>query len=293
MPSMSEQNPATVKSQLTEDVSNPVVVYNRVTNAWQLLLGDDLHFGYFESRQDPLEAATSGLTRKMVEWAQLRNGTRVLDVGCGIGGPALYLALEIGCHVTGISTSRVGVQAAASRAAARGLSDQVQFFERDGMANGFPADSFNCAWIMESSHLMEKKDLLLAESARVLRPGGMLVLCDVMVRDAIPFQYLVRNLAEFENLNAVFGKQHVEQLSAYKELAEKAGLTVLRAEGISEAVLPTLEHWRQNAQLHRSELRESVGEEYLARFVRACGFLQRLWNEGHLGYGMILAQKSV
>jgi cyclopropane fatty-acyl-phospholipid synthase-like methyltransferase len=145
---------------------------------------------------------------------------------------------------------------------------------------------------MESSHLMEKKELLLAESARVLRPKGLLVLCDIVLRNTIPFQYLVRNLSEFENLNTVFGKQNVELLGAYKELAENSGLTVLRREDISEAVFPTLECWRRNEELQRGELQELIGEEYLARFVRACGFLQHLWKEEKLGYGIMLCQKA-
>jgi 27-O-demethylrifamycin SV methyltransferase len=288
---MREQDLLNRSSQPAEDVSNPVVVYDHVTKAWQLLLGDDLHFGYFQNSQVPLSAATARLTREMADWAQLRSGMRVLDVGCGIGGPALCLAQEEACRVTGISTSQVGVEIGTSRAKARGLCDQVEFFERDGMANGFPDESFDRAWIMESSHLMQRKDLLLAESARVLRPDGLLVLCDIIVRKTIPFQYLVRSLSEFENLNAVFGKQHVELLSTYRQLAEDGGLTVLRAEDVSEAVFPTFEHWRRNAELHRAELAKLVGPRYLAQFVRACEFLEVLWNEEKLGYGMILARK--
>jgi hypothetical protein len=126
----------------------------------------------------------------------------------------------------------------------------------------------------------------------VLRPNGLLVLCDIVLRNAIPFQYLVRNLSEFENLNTAFGKQNVELLRAYKELAENSGLTVLRTEDISEAVFPTFEHWRRNEELQRGELQELIGEEYLARFVRACGFLQLLWKEEKLGYGIMLCQKA-
>ena len=290
---MREQDLLTGKSRTAEDASNPAVVYDRVTKAWQLLLGGDLHFGYFENSDVPPSAAAARLTREMADWAQIGEETRVLDVGCGIGGPALFLAQEVGCHVTGISTSRVGVELAASRAEAGGLSDRVEFLERDGMANKFLAETFDCAWIMESSHLMERKDLLLAESARVLRPDGLLVLCDIVLRETIPFQHLVRNLSEFENLNAVFGKQNVELLGTYTQLAENSGLTVLRTEDISEAVLTTLEHWRRNAEARRGELQELVGEEYLVQFMRACGFLQLLWKEEKLGYGMMLARKHM
>jgi 27-O-demethylrifamycin SV methyltransferase len=184
------------------------------------------------------------------------------------------------------------VQTARKRAEALGFAERADFFERNGMANGFPDQSFDCIWIMESSHLMERKDNLLAESARVLRPKGLLVLCDIMVRNIIPFHYLVRNLAEFENLNTVFGKQNVELMETYKQLAKNNGLTVLRTADISEQVFPTMQRWRENADLYRGELQDLIGEEYRMQFIRACGFLERLWKEERLGYGMMLASKN-
>jgi 27-O-demethylrifamycin SV methyltransferase len=282
----------TAKSQTSEEAKNPVAVYDRVTKAWELLLGDDLHFGYFEKPQVPLGAATARLTREMADWVQPIRETKVLDVGCGIGGPALFLAQTTGCHVTGISTSSVGVQTASKRAEALGFADRAQFFERNGMANGFSDRSFDCIWIMESSHLMERKDNLLAESARALRPQGRLILCDIMVKNTIPFQYLVRNLAEFENLNTVFGKQHVELMETYKQLAENNGLSVLRTADLSEPVFPTMQRWRENADLYRGELQDLIGDEYRMQFIRACGLLERLWKEEKLGYGMMLASKN-
>src|SRR6202021_2899184 len=157
---MQEQEQVNPRSLVTEESKDPVIVYDRVTKAWQLLMGEDLHFGFFENAQVALPSATARLTRKMADWAQVSDETRVLDVGCGIGGPALSLAREVGCQVTGISTSAVGVQMAASRAEAQGLNSRVEFFERDGMANEFPGESFDCVWIVELSHLMERKDSL-------------------------------------------------------------------------------------------------------------------------------------
>ena len=289
---MREQNLLAAKPETTENAKNPVAVYDRVTKAWELLLGDDLHFGYFENPQMALSTATERLTREMADWVQPSSETKVLDVGCGIGGPALFLSQATGCHVTGISTSRVGVQTAAKRAAALGFGQRVEFFERNGMANGFSDASFDCVWIMESSHLMERKDNLLTESKRVLRPQGLLVLCDIMVRNRMPFQYLVKNLAEFENLNLVFGKQNVELLETYRQLAQNSGLNVLRTADISEQVFPTMQHWRENVDVHREELQDLIGEEYPMQFIHACEFLQRLWKEEKLGYGMMLATRN-
>jgi 27-O-demethylrifamycin SV methyltransferase len=279
-------------SQIPPASTSPVVVYDQVTRAWELLLGEDLHFGLFNHPENALPIATAKLTRHLAERAQLRSGRKVLDAGCGIGGPACFLAQEIGCRVTGISTSRVGIQIATARAAAQGLGSSAEFLVRDAMANELPPASFDCAWVMESSHLMERKDSLFAECTRVLQPGGRLILCDIIVRKTIPFHYLVRNLAEFENLNGVFGKQHVEPLETYVQAAEKVRLTILGTQDVSEAVLPTLDHWTRNAEQHRDEVAQLAGEPYVAQFTRACAFLQQLWKEGWLGYGVFLAERA-
>ena len=108
----------------------------------------------------------------------------MLDVGCGTGAPACRLARRVRRRVTGITTSAVGVEAGRVRAGAEGVADRVRFEERDGMDNGFPDASFDRTWVLESSHLMRERDRLVAECARVLRPGGRLALCDIVLRRA-------------------------------------------------------------------------------------------------------------
>jgi 27-O-demethylrifamycin SV methyltransferase len=65
---------------LSEHLNNPTVVYDRVTEAWRLLLGEDLHYGYFADPTEPLAEATSRLTRHMADWLQLSPDVEVLDV---------------------------------------------------------------------------------------------------------------------------------------------------------------------------------------------------------------------
>jgi 27-O-demethylrifamycin SV methyltransferase len=160
------------------------------------------------------------------------------------------------------------------------------------MANGFADSSFDRVWIMESSHLMPHKNELIAESARVLRPGGQLILCDIILRSKIPLAELVRNLGAFKSLDVVFGKAKMELLETYGNLAQDNGLVVSRSEDVSDAVLPTFEHWRKNARDHRSQIVELVGEDYWERFLAACDSLTTLWEQGKLGYGILLASKQ-
>src|SRR5436305_2009872 len=141
----------------------PATHYDRVTAAWGLLLGEDLHYGLFEQPDEEVPSGTGRLRDAMGQAARIEPGVEVLDVGCGTGAPACMLAGELGARVTGITTSAAGVATARARAAAEGLEQAVAFEERDGMDNGFPDRSFDRAWVLESSHLMRGRDRLIAE----------------------------------------------------------------------------------------------------------------------------------
>jgi 27-O-demethylrifamycin SV methyltransferase len=267
----------------------PAAHYDHVTRAWGLLLGADLHYGVYETGEESLPTATGALTALMAETADLRPGLRVLDVGCGTGTPACNLAEEFDVRVVGITTSAVGVEAATRQAAERGLSDQVSFELRDGTDNGFDSETFDRVWVLESSHLMPRRDALVNECARVLTPGGRMTLCDLVRHREIPFRELRERTAEFATLRAAFGEARMEPLATYLEFAQAAGLTIDRSQDLTEQTLPTFDHWRQNAAAHAAEVIEAIGQQGLDDFVRSTEILESLWRDGTLGYGMFAA----
>ncbi len=269
----------------------PAAHYDRVTRAWGLLLGEELHYGVFADGDEPLPEATAALTRRMIEAARLEPGQRVLDVGCGTGTQACRLAADFGVEVLGITTSEVGVAEATERAASLGLAERVRFEVRDGTDNGLPDASFDRVWVLESSHLMPRRDALVAECARVLRPGGRMALCDLIRRREIPFTELRRRTEEFAVLRAAFGDARMDPLAQYADLARSAGLEVDLEEDLTAATLPTFDRWRANATEHRDAVVDALGEQGWAEFVRSCDVLEGLWQEGTLGYGILAAQR--
>ena len=269
----------------------PSAHYDRVTRAWRLLLGEDLHYGFFKSEDEPLAAATANLTSLMVERAAIRPRLEVVDLGCGTGQPACELAATHGCRVTGISTSREGIALAVERAAARGLTGLVRFQYADAMASGLPRASFDRAWALESSHLMDRKDALLVECARILRPGGVLALCDVIRRGELPLPYILAHARQFNTLRLAFGRAKMETLESYRSWAEAAGLSVERTEDISTETRPTFDRWRRNAHASRTEVETLIGADGWSQFVESCDYLQQFWDEGKLGYGLLIARK--
>jgi 27-O-demethylrifamycin SV methyltransferase len=266
---------------------DPASHYDRVTDAWTLLLGDELHYGVFESGDEDLAAATTALTERMIEAAELAPGLDVLDVGCGTGAPACHLAKTHGVRVMGITTSAVGVASARERAAAEGLSDQVRFELRDGMDNGFPHESFDRVWVLESSHLMRRREQLMSECARVLRPGGRLALCDIVLRRPMPFEEVRALRVPLALLRDVFGDARMELGSRYGELARENGLVVDHEIDLTEATRPTFARWRENAVRHRDAAVSSLGEDGLQSFVAACDVLEGFWDDGTLGYFLL------
>lgn len=276
--------------ELTHD---PASHYDRVTDAWGLLLGEDLHYGVFQHGDEDLPTATAALTNLMADAAQVESGGRVLDVGCGTGAPACWLAESFQVDVTGITTSPVGVAAANQRAASHGLQGQARFEQRDGMANGFADSSFDTVWVLESSHLMRQRRQLIAECARVLRPGGRLVLCDIVLRRPMPFDEVKRLRTELTILRDVFGDAHMDLLDSYSQWASEEGLTLDRSLDLTAATRPTFSRWRDNADRHHQQVVDQLGSDGWQRFVEACEVLEALWDDGTLGYGLLAAERAL
>ena len=176
-------------------------------------------------------------------------------------------------------------------AEAAGLSDRLRFLPRDGMDNGFPDASFDRVWVLESPHLMDHKDRLVAECARVLAPGGRLALCDVIRRRPIPLSEVLRHARDFDLLRRVFGRARMESVAFFAGQAEARGLVVEIAEDLTDATRPTFARWRENAARDADAVTALVGADYLADFVASCDALERFWDAGALGYGLVAARR--
>ena len=130
-------------------------------------------------------------TVDLARLAEVQPAQHVLDVGCGIGGPARTLAAEFGCRVTGIDISDEFCSAAQSLNELVGLSDKISIRTADALALPFEDESFDIVWTQHVSMNIADKQALFTEMHRVLRPGGKLALHDVMAGPVQPVHFPV------------------------------------------------------------------------------------------------------
>lgn len=108
--------------------------------------------------------------------------TRLLEVGCGSGGPALFLCESIGLSVTGIDNNEFGIASANAEAARRGLSARASFRCVDGAGTlPFADTSFDAIECIDAINHLPDRAKVLQEWRRVLRPGGVLLYTDPVV----------------------------------------------------------------------------------------------------------------
>lgn len=113
-------------------------------------------------------------TRALARQAEVRAGTRVLDVGGGLGGPARMLAVEYGAQVTVVDLTPEYLRAGEELTARMGLAGQVTFQYGHALALPFPDCSFDLVWTQNSGMQIADKGQLYRGFFRVLRPGGRL-----------------------------------------------------------------------------------------------------------------------
>jgi MPBQ/MSBQ methyltransferase len=127
---------------------------------------------------------------KLSEFQAPSESLKILDVGCGIGGTSRYLGKKFGpnASVTGITLSTVQAKRATDLATAQSIRN-VNFEIMDALDMKFPDNTFDLVWGCESGEHMPDKKKYIEEMARVLKPGGKVVVATWCQRDdkKIPF----------------------------------------------------------------------------------------------------------
>jgi len=259
--------------------------YDRVSPYYENLWGEHLHHGYWIRGDESKEIAQVQLIQHLAEVAKIKKGSKILDVGCGLGASSIYLAKHYQAEVTGITISPVQVEMARRAAAKAGVPAQFLLMDAEVMEFQSP---FDVLWSVESISHYQQRGSFFAAAANVLRNSGTMAIIDWFKRENVTPRENRRFLQPIERGMLV----ELQSMKEYEELMALNGLEVTHREILNENCAKT---WDICLEMIANKAFWHLAAENGARFVR---FLQAFkamragFASHNFIYGLLVAKKG-
>lgn len=194
-----------------------------------------LHYGLWERGTKDINEALLNTNKFMAREVRVKPGDRILDAGCGIGGSSIWLAKNFDVNVIGITISKTQLQKARELSKTK-LLGKTGFFLKDFLRTGFPNNSFDVVWAIESVCHAERKRDFMEEAYRILKPGGRLIVADGLLKRK------ARNEREKEIINVFTEGLALPNLAGedvFKKEMRETGFTKVRLFDKTKEILPS------------------------------------------------------
>ncbi|MFP3872924.1 MAG: SAM-dependent methyltransferase [Thiohalophilus sp.] len=248
--------------------------------------GEDIHIGMYQSDDEPIRDASRRTVEYMASKIQLKLDAdkRVLDMGAGYGGVARYLAKTYGCRVVALNLSERENERDRKMNQEQGLDHLIEVW--DGSFESVDADdaSFDVVWSQDSILHSSERDKVIAEAARVLKPGGELIMTDPMQVDDCPEGVL----------QPVYDRIHLPSLGSiefYREAAKQNGLEEIEVEEMTENLVKHYGRVRRELEQNRDSITDKVSDAYIDRMITGLGHWVDAGSKGYLRWGILHFRK--
>ena len=249
----------------------------------------DLAFGHFASAEQTAVRQetygedlgqtswmTAGEWRRFADRLDIRSDTDVLEIASGSGGPAVHLAVERGCRITGIDINPQGTANGERLARGCGVAERAHFVLADG-ARGLPfaPESFDVIMCYDGMCHLDDRLNVLREWHRLLRPGGRMLFTDALVLTGP-----VSNLEAATR--AAAGFYLFVPFGANERLIELAGFSLIEAEDCTATLRVIARRRLEAREHHRDGLIAQEGERTFTRFQAYLDSVVRMADERRL-----------
>jgi ubiquinone/menaquinone biosynthesis C-methylase UbiE len=226
-------------------------------------------------------------TAALAEGLKIGPNSRVIDIGCGKGTGAVFLAQKTGCRVTGIDLSPELIEQAKSLARRKGLEDKVQFRVGNALKLPFSDGSFDAAFSQAVLILLTDPERAVREAMRVIRPGSAAGWLELSWKKPTTPEFM----DGVSNVLCVYCMRNVRTFDGWKKLFLKAGLKQLQTQefslgGMAMAKLRRDEGFVRSLQiLFKTAMDAAVRKRMktMRRFFRE--------HEDFFGYGIYIGKK--
>ena len=257
--------------------------YDVASPYYHSLWGEHIHHGYWVRGDEPKETAQIQLIEHLAQLANLKTGSRILDIGCGFGGSSLYLAKTYGASTTGITISSVQVQMAKEAAAKANLDASFLLMDAEDMHFAQP---FDLLWSVESiSHYHDPRKFF-ASAIKFLKPGGCFALTDWFQK---------------ENLSPAGKKKFIEPIEKgmmvelrgmndYSDFLLASGLQVVHRQDLTSNCAKS---WDIGLEIIKDKtfwsLAAKLGTEFVT-YLKAFRAMRAGFASGNFVYGLFVAK---
>ena len=232
--------------------------YNLTRRLYELFLDEDRQYtmGYYRdpAAQISLEQAQLDKKAHLAAKMYIKPGMKVLDIGCGWGGFALYLNKHYGCEVLGVALAEDQIAFCKERAAALGVSDKVRFELMDYRSVQGTFDRISSVGLLE--HVgTPHYPIFYQHTNRLLKPDGVM-LSHCCGRAQAP------GFTDAWTRKYIFPGGYIPALSELVAQSEKAGWQVMDVEAMRFHYSHTLEEWYRRTVLHEREIVDLYDERF-------------------------------
>lgn len=259
--------------------------YDLLSPHFHALWGVHIHDGLYLRGDETKEEAQEALVRFLVEKAEVRRGSRVLDVGCGIGGTSIWLARNLGCDTTGITLSPVQVDMARRLAAEAGVASRFLLMDAEEIAL---EGTFDALWMVGVLGHLPDQRAFVARSGRLLASSGRFVLGDWVSASALSERDRARYV---EPVLRGMRMPEIFPLEDYVRWFEEDGYRVRWADDLTRLTVRT---WDDGISIVKARalfaLARALGRDTVS-FVRSIRAMKLAMKRGKVAYGALVAER--